>query len=141
MNGPKTGNKLIKAHKAFPTAGSIEAKSQSSAGDSGGDETELDSSEIEAQNEQVRITDLVNITKRMNYLARKKAELQGPIQELRHKITQTRKEKAELKPVYECYEFQTYSDLIDEMTQLMDSREYRENADKDPNHYLVQAVA
>lgn len=77
----------------------------------------------------------------MNYLARKKAELQGPIQELRHKITQTRKEKEELKPIYEQYEFQTYQDLIDEMTQLTDSLEYRENADKDPKHYLVQAVA
>ena len=77
----------------------------------------------------------------MNYLARKKAELQSPIQELRHKITQTRKEKAELKPLYESYEFQTYQDLIDEMTQLTDSLEYRDNADKDPNHYLVKSVA
>ena len=66
-----------------------------------------DTSEVvdEVQQEHERITDLVNITKRMNYLAKKKAELQGPIQELRHKITQTRKEKAELKPIYECYEF------------------------------------
>mmetsp|Transcript_24606 Transcript_24606/g.30673 ORF Transcript_24606/g.30673 Transcript_24606/m.30673 type:complete len:98 (+) Transcript_24606:811-1104(+) len=97
----------------------------------------MDLSEVQAQQEHERIADLVNITKRMNYLAKKKAELQGPIQELRHKITQTRKEKAELKPIYECYEFQTYQDLIDEMTQLTESREYRENADKDPNHFLV----
>lgn len=89
---------MNKAHKAFPTAGSVSAtEAKSSSG--------IDMSEIEAQQEQERITDLVNITKRMNYLARKKAELQGPIQELRHKITQTRKEKAELKPVYESYEF------------------------------------
>ena len=66
--------------------------------------------------------------------------MQGPIQELRQKIAQTRKEKAELKPLYESYEFQTYQDLIDEMAQLTDSLEYRENADKDPSHYLVQAV-
>ena len=29
---------------------------------------------------------------------------------------------------------------MDELTQLTDSLEYRENADKDPNHYLVLAV-
>ena len=46
-----------------------------------------------------------------------------------------------MKPIYESYEFQTYQDLIEELTQLTESLEYGENADKDPNHYLVQAVA
>ena len=65
----------MKEHKAFPTAGSIEAQAKSCFSDVTGEDEEPDTSEIEAQNEQERITDLVNITKRMNYLARKKAEL------------------------------------------------------------------
>lgn len=138
MKEPSKPTKEIcgkKVHKAFPTASEVsrDAKSSSSSDSIGSD--------LEAHQEQELITDLVNITKRMNYMARKKAELQGPIQELRAKITQLRKEKAELKPIYESYEFQTYQDLIDEMTQLTESLEYREYADNDPQHYLVQAVA
>ena len=104
-----TSKGLTKAHKAFPQRNESASAANSWSSD-------MQMSETETQHEHERITDLVNITKRMNYLAKKKAELQGPIQELRHKITQTRKEKAELKPIYECYEFQTYQDLIDEMT-------------------------
>ena len=84
---------------------------------------------------------LVNLNKRINYLARKKGELQGPIQELRANISKLRKEKAELKPIYETYEFQTYADLQEEMQSLMNSGEYQDNCMKDPNHYLVVAVA
>ena len=61
------------------------------------------------------IIELVNLNKRINYLARKKAEMQGPIQDLRHKITQTRKEKNELIDKYEEIEYQTYEELIDEI--------------------------
>ena len=70
----QVGKGLSKGHKAFPTAAESSAQ-----GDGKSSEDIDDMSEIETQQEQERITDLVNITKRMNYLARKKAELQGPI--------------------------------------------------------------
>ena len=70
---------------------------------------------VAQQQDNDMIIELVNLNKRINYLARKKAEMQGPIQDLRHKITQTRKEKNELIDKYEEIEFQTYEELIDEI--------------------------
>ena len=132
------GRGLTKAAKQFPghrgensTFNASEDKNSS----------ELNSTDFEVRQEQERVVALVNLNKRINYLARKKGELQGPIQELRANISKLRKEKAELKPIYETYEFQTYADLQEEMQSLMNSGEYQDNCMKDPNHYLVVAVA
>lgn len=66
---------------------------------------EVENSESEFLHEKERLADLANIIKRINYLAQRKSELQGPIQEMRSKIASIRKEKKELDQVYEEYEF------------------------------------
>ena len=73
------GKGLNKGHKTFPNR----RNSDSSMDEDSSSSEATHNSDLEAQQEQERLVDLVNITKRMNYLAKKKAELQGPIQELR----------------------------------------------------------
>jgi uncharacterized protein YydD (DUF2326 family) len=68
--------------------------------------------------EYERVSQLVSINQRINYLARRKAEMQGPIQELRASIRLLKKERAELKPMYENYEFQTYTALEEELDAI-----------------------
>jgi len=46
---------------------------------------------------------------------------------LRKQIRKTRTDKAELKPIYDCYEFQSLVDLEAELKNVMNSNEYLDN--------------
>ena len=63
------------------------------------------SADLEMRQEQERVIALTNLNQKINYLANKKGQLQGPILSLRQTVNKIRKEKNELKPTYETYEF------------------------------------
>ena len=79
---------------------------------------------------------LVDIGQRINYLAKKKTELQTPIQELRAKIRQTRLEKKDLKPIFDDFEYQQFETLKMDLDRLKSSQEYKDNI-YNFDHFLV----
>jgi hypothetical protein len=66
--------------------------------------------------------------------------MQVPIQELRASIRLIKKERAELKPIYENYEFQSYADLEEELDAIRQSHEYQMHVESNPDHNLVRKV-
>ena len=52
-----------------------------------------------------KIQQLQDLGQRINYLARKKTEMQAPIKELRAKLRQAKQERNEMKPDFETFEF------------------------------------
>lgn len=85
------------------------------------------------------MTQLVDLGQRISYLARKKTELQTPIQELRAKIRQTRLEKKDLKPSFENFEYQQFETLKMDLERLKLSAEYSLNSDNE-DYFLVKEV-
>ena len=128
------GHGLTKQAKSFPKM------NENSSFKVSEDTSEENSADAEMRQEQERVIALTNLNQKINYLANKKAQLQGPILQLRQTVNKIRKEKNELKPTYENYEFQTYADLEGEMQRLKGSGEYQDNIN-DQDHYLVASVA
>lgn len=85
------------------------------------------------------MSQLVDLGQRIAYLARKKTELQTPIQELRAKIRQTRLEKKDLKPLFENFEYQQFETLSMDLERLKSSAEYCLNAGNE-DYFLVKEV-
>lgn len=67
---------------------------------------------------------LVSIQKRMNYLKKRKQTYEQQILTLNAKMRQYKQDYIELKKTYEDYEFQTYEEIMEEIQNIMQSKDY-----------------